>query len=758
MKRKTKINSVIFSILLVATFLISKSGMLQAVVRPQFFNFQNNIAVTNSSGSEAGYVRVCGTKLCLNREEFFVKGVNYSGGRYIEQYDQRDGYEIFNRWQIYKDFQAEKIEQELVFLQSSLGINTIRIFTPHIKRFDNWRHAGWEPWYLIDGSINPYYLEKLKTLLDLAGRHGIKVQLELFHEIESLVNVDDKTFINPGSPEEIFCLKYLESLIPELKDNKAILSYEISNETLKAWTDRPYSNYFKQNQYDKRVLSFIKRMITKIRELDQNHLITSGEIISPLGHSHLWHWPTPELALIEDVDNLNNGKAFSLYELVDYISPHFYRNEGEVEIFEIIKSMSKKPVVLGEFSYGLDIPEIKIETDKRIFANEQKVHFEAVIGAVAKYDLSGLLPWDPLPLFNLEFGKFEIRERSVGVPNIIIQGLPERKIRGYYSYPYELFYHDLIPSPAAVAFKGLLIQKYFKSYGGSICNDISDERCVNGGDDNSDIANCSDDDCVYNGICYKEGIFFSLKNNNRISGWCMTSDNYKGHWRDCDDSEDQCSGGCKADWTKGGEVSQFGEYDTGSETECCGDDDNEFFITANGKSTCCNNSEDILDNAGNCVSNTVINQPDKVLFGDFDGDNLRDKLSIYDQNLLWRVKPGNSAVDSIWLAGWGVGNQQLIGDFNGDRKDDVLLISHETDQRIWSFHLLISNGSKFKVISNVFQIVNSKVDNVSNLKVCDYDGNGAWDITAWFENSYFCLNFDKNSKKFIPKRCSVGCQ
>lgn len=143
---------------------------------------------------------------------------------------------------------------------------------------------------------------------------------------------------------------------------------------------------------------------------------------------------------------------------------------------------------------------------------------------------------------------------------------------------------------------------YFHSYGGPICNNITDERCINGGDNPSDKAVClNSNDCVFNGVCYTANSFRDLNNDGKIDGWCMGSDNFKNNWRDCDNSENSCNKGCKAKWAKSGEKISFGEYELNSSFECCGDDANEFYITTNNISACCNNSTDKVNASGQCV-------------------------------------------------------------------------------------------------------------------------------------------------------------
>jgi hypothetical protein len=154
-----------------------------------------------------------------------------------------------------------------------------------------------------------------------------------------------------------------------------------------------------------------------------------------------------------------------------------------------------------------------------------------------------------------------------------------------------------------------LTETYFRSYGGPVCNDVSDEKCVNGGDDESDVSNCDGyDDCVYGGTCYAENTYTDLNGNGRIDGWCMTNDNYRNQWRDCDSSVDQtygCDYDCQAHSATGGEDAPFGEYDTGTSRECCGDDMGEYFINISGRSACCDSPDDYLDQSGNCIETSA---------------------------------------------------------------------------------------------------------------------------------------------------------
>ncbi|MFH0859877.1 MAG: hypothetical protein V1921_01620 [Candidatus Altiarchaeota archaeon] len=82
-------------------------------------------------------------------------------------------------------------------------------------------------------------------------------------------------------------------------------------------------------------------------------------------------------------------------------------------------------------------------------------------------------------------------------------------------------------------------------------------------------------------------------------------------WIDCDTSSTTCTAcdtagsypctgaGC---WIVGGESAAFGEYDSGTATECCGDDTNEFFITDSVDAGACCNLVTDCESGGTCYA------------------------------------------------------------------------------------------------------------------------------------------------------------
>ena len=151
------------------------------------------------------------------------------------------------------------------------------------------------------------------------------------------------------------------------------------------------------------------------------------------------------------------------------------------------------------------------------------------------------------------------------------------------------------------------------------CYYFSDTGTFNCG---SNTAGCCSTilDCVYNGYCYSAGsawqpTAYSVGVASDKKSLC-----YFGYWADCDFSgtategitsfifpqPEFCENQCGYNWSIGGESAAFGEYNSGTATECCGDDANEYYTqlcpgVSGVPRKCCNSSGDKINAAGNCV-------------------------------------------------------------------------------------------------------------------------------------------------------------
>ncbi|MFH0875063.1 MAG: VWA domain-containing protein [archaeon] len=117
-------------------------------------------------------------------------------------------------------------------------------------------------------------------------------------------------------------------------------------------------------------------------------------------------------------------------------------------------------------------------------------------------------------------------------------------------------------------------------------------------------SSCGSTACDANGGCSANSCSGTCPSCSYREYYCSGSCTCLYYSRDPDGSSFYCTG-CSRTWSAGGESASFGEYDTGTSTECCGDDSNEYYRgVANSylsSPRCCNLNTDCVNSANQCI-------------------------------------------------------------------------------------------------------------------------------------------------------------
>jgi Glycosyl hydrolases family 2, TIM barrel domain len=205
-----------------------------------------------------------------------IKGINY--------------YPQATAWNMYGDnFDADIIASDFELIRSS-GLNTIRVFVP----YESFGKAN----------VDTDKIAQLITLLELAEIANLKVLVTLF-DFYGDYSVLDWTLTQ----------QHAQKVVSELKDQNALLGWDIKNEPNLDFESRGKSL----------VVAWLDKMVDLVKSTDANHPVTIG-------------WS-------------NANSAEILKDKLDFISFHYYEDLNDLaETYTSLKSNIKdKPVVITEY-------------------------------------------------------------------------------------------------------------------------------------------------------------------------------------------------------------------------------------------------------------------------------------------------------------------------------------------------------------------------------------------------------------------------
>jgi Cellulase (glycosyl hydrolase family 5) len=401
------------------------TGLVQAVGLAGILALAPTPAAAQSSCAPGGfendgYVSVQGDRLMLGGQTFRSRGVNFTGGRGTPQFPlvsltHPDGtvhLEEVRPYGLWTDtYDSGRVYAELAMLKQKLGVNAIRVPTSRLPLPGQPYDAS--PWFLADGSINPFWLGRVQDLLCSCRQLGIKVQIALLWNIQN--DGHGGISLLPYSPEYMQALDtYVASIVTPLASDPTILSWEISNEVL-PWTASPTDAHA-------HAVRLIRHLIQQVRSHDPNHLVTSGEVAVSTVYATNWRYPTPEFVRF-DLDG--TGVLTGIVDYVDYISPHFYgfglQQDGTIDngpirpVIEDIKRRTSKPVAMGEINQPMKTSHVLPNEDDPLRATFFGLAREGLHNACrndptcpagAHPGGSGLLVWEAEPILDLRPGSY----------------------------------------------------------------------------------------------------------------------------------------------------------------------------------------------------------------------------------------------------------------------------------------------------------------------------------------------------------------
>jgi len=292
--------------------------------------------------TSSGIIGVNGRSLTRNNRPFTVHGVNY--------YAQDYGWEDF--WLHYEETAvSNQIDKELD-KAAALGINTVRLFTPY---------------RLFSGTVTTPYPNHLADFINRLEQRNMVAIVTLF-------DFYPQDAANPYMPASYTTDKlHLDTIINTVgNNNPTILAFDLKNEM-----DRDYG-FGKTN-----VTTWANEMISYLRTIDPNHLITIG-----------FYGVTPGTlcydTAVTNVDTFDVAAVAEWATAVDFISMHYYLSErcfpGDLQALQ--DAIGNKPLVLEEFGLHTkpDAPTPHTEA-------EQAAYYNTMMALSEANKLAGTLFW-----------------------------------------------------------------------------------------------------------------------------------------------------------------------------------------------------------------------------------------------------------------------------------------------------------------------------------------------------------------------------
>ncbi len=295
----------------------------------------------------AGFVTVSGDQFIYAGAPVTLKGTNWW---------KRDS-PFADSWALWDGPQAL---DELAKARD-LGVNTIRVGVPYDTGAAKvlWDCKSFDDPDCSHDWVNPWMVNEMEQLLQIASVHGMKVIFSLFDWSDS--------FPQPGDKAARIQSIYLHGIVTPFVNDDRVLAWELHNEP---------DNYqtWAEGGVDK-VITWAQQTSALIRALDPTHPITVG-----VGnYANLWK-PGPG--------------GLTLLDLSDFVSFHCYDVGALGAQIAAIRARTGKPIFLGELGwpsgpskYSTADAHYDVATQNYLYTEMLRVAKEQHIAGVAQYTL-----------------------------------------------------------------------------------------------------------------------------------------------------------------------------------------------------------------------------------------------------------------------------------------------------------------------------------------------------------------------------------
>jgi len=253
-----------------------------------------------------------------------------------------------NALRMWIDWDENSVREDFSIMRE-IGVRTVRMFIKDEDFADE------------NGEINQHMLDRLRRFLDVAYENKIMVFVTFLVGHMSGKNwripwVRFEDLYKPHSIEKT--MRFVKDIVERFKDHPAVAGWILSNEL----------SLVKRAENRDEALKLLKAFSETIRSIDNNHLISSGDV--------------PD-SYMQETPNIR--------DIVDYVGPHLYIFDTDDvrqgfsygAFIELFRNSGDLPVILEEFGFSTALLSEELQARA----------VEEVLYTALAHDVSGAFIW-----------------------------------------------------------------------------------------------------------------------------------------------------------------------------------------------------------------------------------------------------------------------------------------------------------------------------------------------------------------------------